>query len=156
MINEDDHTTEEDKSKIEKAVKIISDISAEENLHVGQLQEIQKLFNSQAELVADGAEEAKEQITEESKEKAKEEVMESVESKECVICGKKIEGYGNNASPVREGSCCDECNKSVVIPARLKEYYKNSEIKGMIDSIITILKEHDPEQAEVIEDIIKD
>lgn len=37
----------------------------------------------------------------------------------CCICGKPIEGYGNNAEPVKKGKCCDECNISVVIPARL-------------------------------------
>ena len=51
----------------------------------------------------------------------------------CVICKKKIEDeWGNNPYPVwgnipypvgheREGQCCNECNDSVVIPARLKQ-----------------------------------
>ena len=38
----------------------------------------------------------------------------------CCICGKPIVGYGNNAEPVANGRCCDECNYSKVIPARLK------------------------------------
>ena len=38
----------------------------------------------------------------------------------CVICGEPIEGYGNNAEPVKKGKCCDKCNQEVVIPARLK------------------------------------
>lgn len=42
-------------------------------------------------------------------------------SKKCVICGKEIQGYGNNAEPVAKGRCCDECNKTKVIPARLKQ-----------------------------------
>lgn len=39
----------------------------------------------------------------------------------CCICGKKIEGqWGNNPSPVKsEGKCCDDCNNSVVLSARL-------------------------------------
>lgn len=37
----------------------------------------------------------------------------------CVICGQKIIGYGNNARPVKEGKCCDECNYTKVIPARI-------------------------------------
>lgn len=37
----------------------------------------------------------------------------------CCICGKEFEGYGNNASPVVDGCCCDECNRNVVIPARI-------------------------------------
>jgi hypothetical protein len=28
---------------------------------------------------------------------------------------------GNNAQPVNDGRCCDECNMDVVIPARLQQ-----------------------------------
>ena len=38
----------------------------------------------------------------------------------CVICGKTKEEWGNNASPVANGVCCDTCNCEKVIPARLK------------------------------------
>jgi hypothetical protein len=44
----------------------------------------------------------------------------------CVICKEKIEvedsGWkdGNNAKPVADGRCCNECNYKVVIPARLE------------------------------------
>lgn len=43
---------------------------------------------------------------------------------ECVICHQPFEGYGNNAEPVAEGRCCDECNAKVVIPARIEEMNK--------------------------------
>ena len=39
--------------------------------------------------------------------------------KKCVICNKIYEGYGNNARPVKNGSCCDSCNRTVVITARI-------------------------------------
>lgn len=42
--------------------------------------------------------------------------------KRCVICNRLFNGFGNNPEPVRrwiEGSCCDFCNISVVVPARL-------------------------------------
>ena len=40
----------------------------------------------------------------------------------CCICGKEFKGWGNNPWPVRnEGECCDECNDSVVLSARLRE-----------------------------------
>lgn len=45
----------------------------------------------------------------------------------CCICGKECKGWGNNPDPVvtEDGAlCCDECNASVVIPARLIEIYK--------------------------------
>ena len=39
----------------------------------------------------------------------------------CVLCGKHIDGYGNNPAPLAdEGKCCDSCNSKRVIPARLK------------------------------------
>ena len=51
--------------------------------------------------------------------KIKEELTEDKET--CVLCGKHIEGYGNNPAPLAdEGKCCDECNKTKVIPARMK------------------------------------
>ena len=38
----------------------------------------------------------------------------------CSICNQDIaEKYGNNAEPVNEGTCCNDCNLKVVIPARL-------------------------------------
>lgn len=42
--------------------------------------------------------------------------------KTCVLCGNKIFGYGNNASPIADGTCCDLCNMEKVIPARLNQF----------------------------------
>ena len=39
----------------------------------------------------------------------------------CDICGDEYDGYGNNAEPVTEGLCCDNCNFDKVIPARICE-----------------------------------
>lgn len=37
----------------------------------------------------------------------------------CVLCGKEIEGYGNDPWPLSmEGRCCDACNGNVIL-ARL-------------------------------------
>lgn len=44
----------------------------------------------------------------------------------CSICQKEIPvkdggwSTGNNAQPVNDGRCCDDCNAEVVIPARLQ------------------------------------
>lgn len=46
------------------------------------------------------------------------------ETKKCSICGKEFIGYGNNARPINDGVCCDDCNMSEVIPARLKQIVK--------------------------------
>lgn len=42
----------------------------------------------------------------------------------CCICGKEIEGYGNNPYPLcdrddYDSRCCDECDGAKVIPARM-------------------------------------
>lgn len=39
----------------------------------------------------------------------------------CCICGKKIEGWGNNPWPIKDsGECCSECNYTKVLPERIK------------------------------------
>ena len=45
----------------------------------------------------------------------------------CSICQKEAEGYGNNPQPVNSGKCCDDCNRSVVIPARMNQIQKRRE-----------------------------
>jgi hypothetical protein len=42
----------------------------------------------------------------------------------CSICKDNIEGFGNNAEPINNGKCCDSCNFTQVIPARLKQFKK--------------------------------
>lgn len=48
-------------------------------------------------------------------------IKEAYEKHKCVICGKDFDGWGNNAWPVKDGICCDECNAEKVIPERLKQ-----------------------------------
>lgn len=38
----------------------------------------------------------------------------------CSVCNEKYTGLGNNARPINDGRCCDICNSTVVIPARLE------------------------------------
>ena len=33
----------------------------------------------------------------------------------CSICFEEYRGYGNNAQPINDGQCCDECNNIVMI-----------------------------------------
>lgn len=49
-------------------------------------------------------------------------------TKKCSICGKIYEGHGNNASPVNDGRCCDECNDKVVLPRRLADLNKKEPV----------------------------
>ena len=40
----------------------------------------------------------------------------------CCLCGETFKGWGNNPWPLNENEearCCDSCNGSLVIPARL-------------------------------------
>ena len=42
----------------------------------------------------------------------------------CCICGKEFIGWGNDPWPIANGEddvCCDDCNYSEVIPARLEQ-----------------------------------
>lgn len=66
----------------------------------------------------------------------------------CVICGKEIEGYGNNAEPVKKGKCCDECNRTVVLPARIKDLKEDTEDKKKEKSLGAFVKLNagDPEK----------
>lgn len=53
------------------------------------------------------------------KEKEKEEIL------KCSICGNNIPNYfgwkyGNNAWPINDGRCCNDCNEMYVIPARCR------------------------------------
>ena len=48
--------------------------------------------------------------------------MEKYDKKICCICGKPYRGFGNNPEPVKsEGRCCDDCNRAVVLKARIHE-----------------------------------
>ena len=57
---------------------------------------------------------------------------------QCSICLEKIPSrgcwdQGNNAEPVNEGRCCDDCNWNVVIPVRMVEMRKVQYIKKYRD-----------------------
>ena len=52
-------------------------------------------------------------------------MMKLFRKKRCSICCKKYEGYGNNAQPVNDGRCCDDCNTNVVIPTRIHQWKEN-------------------------------
>jgi hypothetical protein len=41
--------------------------------------------------------------------------------KKCVICKLDYVGFGNNAWPIKEGQCCEECNRIAVVPARITQ-----------------------------------
>jgi len=50
----------------------------------------------------------------------------------CCLCGEEIEveangwSEGNNAQPLTDGRCCNDCNVNKVIPIRLSEVASRS------------------------------
>ena len=38
--------------------------------------------------------------------------------KKCCICGKEFSEFPNNANPIKDSCCCDECNSKFVYHAR--------------------------------------
>lgn len=40
-------------------------------------------------------------------------------SNRCPFCGKKLNGQSNNSAPLCEPPCCDTCNSTIVVTARL-------------------------------------
>ena len=51
-------------------------------------------------------------------------MVNTIKKNKCCICNRSFIGYGNNASPYKEGFCCNECNNNYVIPKRLENYFK--------------------------------
>jgi hypothetical protein len=70
----------------------------------------------------------------------------------CSICDKEIPAVGswtsgNNAQPVNDGRCCNECNMSVVVPARLEELCSRTpmpyprEVEEVPDAVLYLLRQ---------------
>ncbi|MDO4527693.1 MAG: hypothetical protein Q4C03_02770 [bacterium] len=48
----------------------------------------------------------------------------------CCLCGKKFHGWGNNPYPVNKDAgteCCDSCDDTKVVPARIAEVLKGGQ-----------------------------
>lgn len=52
-------------------------------------------------------------------------VKTAMELDRCVLCDKRIGGYGHNPEPLASAPCrcCDTCNETKVVPARLKQAF---------------------------------
>lgn len=60
----------------------------------------------------------------------------------CSICLGEYEGYGNNARPVNNGRCCDECNGHFVIPMRRARMLKSKAMHMTHEEICAVVTEH--------------
>ena len=54
----------------------------------------------------------------------------------CCICKEEFIGFGNNAEPLLHGKCCDECNKTKVLPLRMKQKYYNHQFGDLQGDMI--------------------
>ena len=54
----------------------------------------------------------------------------------CSICYNQIHtDYGHNAQPINNGTCCDMCNQTQVLPERIRQYLNYDETKDMLDGV---------------------
>jgi hypothetical protein len=58
----------------------------------------------------------------------------------CSICGGAIVGFGNDAWPVNDRRCCDQCNAEGVIPA-LRLLERDTKREGSNGSALLVGKE---------------
>ena len=55
-----------------------------------------------------------------------------MESKRCVLCGCRFNEWGNDPWPLKEeGWCCDRCNATKVIPARIAQVEKDETLPAV-------------------------
>jgi len=47
--------------------------------------------------------------------------------KVCSICEREYIGFGNNAWPINDGRCCDDCNSAHVIRTRIVRMFAQKE-----------------------------
>lgn len=59
--------------------------------------------------------------------------MEKTRKIRCCLCGKVIEGEGNNPQPLAPAivRCCDDCNSNKVIPARIDRMIRGGDAVEM-------------------------
>ena len=76
----------------------------------------------------------------------------------CVFCVKVIgENNGNSPDPVcKIGECCNECNRSIVLPSRLNPYFCDQKKKEHIASVLEYAKKcakESGEKAKIVHEI---
>jgi len=94
-----------------------------EHMTEDQLARFQDIHMALAELAED--KEAEEKAERERELRENEEAIESKIT--CVLCLHTFEGYGHNAEPLSVGRCCSGCNEYLVIPKRIKDFFRNKQ-----------------------------
>jgi len=52
-------------------------------------------------------------------------LQDNKEEKVCMLCNKKFTGHGCNPEPLTKGVCCNDCDKTRVIPERIRRIQNN-------------------------------
>jgi len=62
----------------------------------------------------------------------------------CSICKEKIStdisgkwDGGHNAQPITDGRCCDVCNDTIVVPARVMQFYPAIDFDKMVEWLLS-------------------
>ena len=50
----------------------------------------------------------------------------------CCVCSQQLNGYGNNAAPLRQGQCCDSCNIRIVVPFRMEQIQGRGQMQSAL------------------------
>jgi hypothetical protein len=53
----------------------------------------------------------------------------------CCFCGADYGRYGNNAQPLFDGRCCNNCNTEMVIPARISMMFGAEDMQPLFDDL---------------------
>jgi len=73
----------------------------------------------------------------------------------CRICNKDVGKHGHNALPIKDGRCCDSCNTTKVIPARIRNHKEGKNIYAYRDDVSIIIDDEPdiPEDYEFSEEM---
>ena len=65
----------------------------------------------------------------------------------CCLCKKREfnSRHGNNAQPIEDGLCCNECNKNIVVPVRMLQLFgeKIDNIDAFANQQVSIMQDMD-------------
>jgi hypothetical protein len=77
-----------------------------------------------------------------NKEKAYDKYMKNDKEGTCCLCNAHYDNYGHNASPVKDGRCCDKCQEEKVLPARGEKHIPYHGVSMSESAIARLLREH--------------
>lgn len=78
-------------------------------------------------------------------------------NKICCICGEEFTEWGNNPWPVKtEGECCDMCNMTIVVRARIRRHENFVRVDAMNNVLVDLVPLHKDLTSDEITEILND